>query len=235
MGLSWHRVELSREPVIIEGVRAELVRFLAGVRLSPERLDPVLGDRRHALVVENPWDFPIRGRVFIVEPGGMSDGSGARDRSWRITPRVVAFSLDAGQRHEEPIELAFGASEEAGWVRSVFDVQLVADEEYPLLRIPRRVEIASDDLGLEVVAYRAGGSVSVHAVVTNRSASPRSVEMAVVAAGASRERATVNGLNRGETAERRFLMNAVSPGARISVGLTEPTTGVRLTRTIEAP
>ena len=130
---------------------------------------------------------------------------------------------------------AVGASEEAGWVRSVFDVQLVADEEYPLLRIPRRVEIASDDLGLEVVAYRAGGSVSVHAVVTNRSASPRSVEMAVVAAGASRERATVNGLNRGETAERRFLMNAVSPGARISVGLTEPTTGVRLTRTIEAP
>ncbi|MCC5822217.1 MAG: hypothetical protein LAT64_09590 [Phycisphaerales bacterium] len=236
LGTSWHRIALSREPVIIEGVRADLVRFLAGVRLTPERLNPVMGGRRHALVIENPWDFPIRGRVFIVEPGGLSEGTAGRDRSWQIAPRVVAFSLDAGQRREEPIELSFGAGQETGWAEAIFDVQLFADEEYTLLRVPRRIEIASEDLDMEVVAYRApGGRVSVHAVVTNRSDRPRSVELAAVAAGASRERATINGLNRGETGERRFMLEGVAPGARISVGLTEPDTGVRLTRTIDAP
>lgn len=236
IGAVGHRVELSREPVVIEGVRAELVRFLAGLRLDPGRFNPTLGQRRHALVIENPWDFPVRGRIFIVEPGGMSGGAAGRDRSWQLTPRVIPFALNANERREEPIEIAFGAGQEAGWTEVVFDVQLTADEEYPLLRVSRRMEVASEDLELEVVAYRAeGGAVSVHAVVTNRSGDPRSVELAAVAMGSSRERATINGLARGETGERRFLMFGLAPGARISVGLTEPKTGVRLTRTITAP
>jgi hypothetical protein len=236
-GLAWHRVELSREPVIIEGVRTDLVRFLAALRLMPDRFNPVLGERPHTLVIENPWTFPIRGRVFIVEPGGMSRGTAGRDRSWQITPRVVSFSLDAGQTMEQPIDLAFGAGQEAGWTDVVFDVQLFADEEYPLLRATRRMELAAEDLELDIVAYRSGntGAVSVHAVVTNRSQEARSVEIAAIAPGASRERATINGLARGETGERRFMLFGLAPGARISVGLTEPKTGVRLMRTIEAP
>lgn len=246
MGLSTHRVALSREPVIIEGVRAELVRFLASVRITPERLNPILGEREHRLVVDNPWTFPIRGRVFIVEPGGLSAGTGGRDRSWEITPRVLAFSVDAGQEWSAPVDIAFGAGQETGWTEAVFDVQLSADEEYALLRVPRRLEIASEDLELTAVAYRStaaeggqaagvAGAVSVHVIVTNRSGEPRSVELAAVGVGAPRERATVNGLEAGLSAERRFLMFGLAPGTRISVGLTEPTTGIRLTQTIEAP
>lgn len=243
MGLSTHRIALSREPVIIEGVRAELVRFLASVRLTPQRLSPVLGEREHRLVINNPWPFPVRGRVFIVEPGGLSAGTGARDRSWEITPRVLAFSIDAGQEWSAPVELAFGAGQETGWTEAIFDVQLSADQEYALLRVPRRVEIVSEDLDLTAVAYRStagdgpasAGAVSVHVIVTNRSAEPRSVEIAAVALDAARERATINALGPGQSAERRFLMFGLPPGARISVGLTEPTSGTRLTRTIEAP
>lgn len=235
MNLSWHRVELSREPVIIEGVRADLVRFLARVRLTPERLDPVLGHRDHALVVENPWPFPIRGRVYIVEPGGLSEGTGGRDRSWEITPRVVPFSIEPGATHEEKVTLLFGAGRESGWTPVVFDVQLAADQEYPLLRVPRRVAIVSEDLQLRVVAYRVGDSVAVHAMVTNTSQEPRSVDLATVAPGVARERASINGLNRGQTAERRFLLRGLTPGVRISIGLTETATGQRLTRTIDAP
>lgn len=244
MGLSTHRIALSREPVIIEGVRAELVRFLSSVRFSPERLNPVLGEREHRLVIDNPWPFPVRGRVFIVEPGGLSSGTGGRDRSWEITPRVLAFSIDAGQSWSAPVGIAFGASQETGWTEAVFDVQLSADEEYALLRVPRRIEIASEDLELTAVAYRAtgaeagaggAGAVSVHVIVTNRSDEPQSVELAAVAVGAARERATVNGLEKGQSVERRFLLFGLAPGARISVGLTEPSTGTRLTRTIETP
>jgi len=236
-GLAWHRVELSREPVIIEGVRADLVRFLAGLRFTPDRFNPVLGQRGHALVIENPWSLPIRGRVFIVEPGGMSRGISGRDRSWQITPRVIAFSLDAGQSMEQPIDLIFGAGQESGWTEVIFDAQLFADEEYPLLRSTRRMELAAEDLELDVVAYRAdpNGAVSVHAIVTNRSQQARTLEIAAIAPGASRERTTINGLARGETGERRFLLTGLAPGARISVGLNEPKTGIRLTRTIEAP
>jgi Fe2+ transport system protein FeoA len=235
MGLSTHRIALSREPIMIEGVRADLVRFLASVRLAPERLSPVLGAREHRLVINNPWPFPVRGRVFIVEPGGLSAGTGGRDRSWEVAPRVFPFSIDAGQEWSAPVEIAFGAGQETGWTDAVFDIQLSADEEYALLRVPRRVEIDSEDLELTAVAYRSAGAVSVHAIVTNRSDDARSVELAAVAAGAARERATVNALNKGQSAERRFLLFGLAPGTRISVGLTEPATGTRLTRTIEAP
>ncbi len=239
-GRAWHRVELSRDPVVIEGVRADLFRFLTALRLDPDRLEPTGGMRRHDLHIHNPWPFPIRGRVFIVEPGGMSEGLSGRDRSWRISPRVVPFSLDAGQTARQPIELAFGAAQESGWTDVVLDVQLFADEEYPTLRVIRGMELASENLELEVVAYRVGGvgsagPVAVHAVVTNRSPEARSVEIAAIAPGASRGRATINGLARAETGERRFLLPDLPPGTRISVGLTEPKTGVRLTRTVEAP
>lgn len=235
-GLSWHRVELSREPVIIEGVRTDLLRFFSSVRLTPDRLHPVLDRQRGQLTIENPWSFPIRGRVFIVEPGGLSAGPEGRDRTWAVTPRVVPFSLDAGQTHTEPIELSFGAGQEAGWLPAVFDIQLFADQEYPMLRVPRRMEIISDDLDLRVVAYRTeAGAVSLHAIVTNTSGQARSVELAAITPGAGRERATINGLAHGKTAERRFLIPGVTPGAQISVGLTEPKTGVRLTRTVTAP
>ncbi len=247
-GRAWHRVELSREPVIIEGVRADLFRFLTALRLDPDRLEPVAGRRRHDLHIHNPWTFPIRGRVFIVEPGGMSEGASGRDRSWQISPRVVPFSLDAGQTVQHPIELTFGVAQESGWTDVVLDVQLFADEEYQTLRVKRGVRLASEDLELEVVVYRVdgqggsgggggggGGGVVVHALVTNRSGQARSVEIATIAPGASRGRATINGLARAETGERRFVLPDLPPGTRISVGLTEPQTGVRLTRTVEAP
>jgi hypothetical protein len=236
LGVSWHRVALSREPVIVEGVRADLLRFMAGVRLTPDRLEPVLDRQRAALTVSNPWAYPIRGRVFIVEPGGLSAGPEGRDRSWSVTPRVVPFALDAGQTLTEPVDVAFGAGQESGWIPAVFDVQLFADQEYPMLRVPRRMRIDSQDLALDVTAYRTdSGAVAVHAIVTNRSDESRSVDLAAVAAGAARERATINGLPESATAQRRFLIDNVEPGARISVGLTERTTGIRLTKTIDAP
>lgn len=236
IGMAWHRVPLSREPVFIEGVRVDLVRLLASVRLTPDRIDARLGERGHELVVHNPWTLPVRGKVFIVEPGGMSRGIAGKDRSWRVVPRVVPFSIDAGMTHRAPVQIAFGAAQESGWVPVIMDVQLFADEEYPMLRVQRRMAIDSTDLGIELVAVRTGaGLVSVDALVTNRSDRARSVELAAVAPGASRERATINGLSPGESATRRFLLAGVSPGGRVSVGLTEPETGARILRSIQAP
>jgi hypothetical protein len=235
-GVARHSVALSREPVVIEGVHPELLRFMAGLRLTPERLDPVLDRQRVALTVANPWPYPVRGRVFIVEPGGLSAGPAGRDRSWTVNPRVVPFALDAGQTLTEPIDLSFGAAQESGWIPAIFDVQLTADQEYPMLRVPKRLRIAADDLDLHLTAFRtASGAISVHAIVTNRGASARSLDLAAVAPGAARARATINGLPEAATAQRRFLVDPVPPGTPISVGLTERTTGVRLTRTIDAP
>lgn len=236
IGMSWHRVPLTREPVMIEGVRTELVEFLASVRLTPGRLEPVLGLRTHELELRNPWSFPVRGKVFIVEPGGLSRGVTGRDRTWTVSPRVVSFSVDAGKTLRRAVELQFGAGQESGWIPAVLDVQLSADEEYPVLRVDRRMELASDTLGVELVARRlADGGLVIDALVTNRGGDAVTIDLAAIATGTARERATMNGLTPGETAGRRFVMSGVEPGQRVSVSLSESKSGTRLLRSVLAP
>lgn len=228
-----YHVPLSREPVIIDGVDAPYFALLASVRLDPERMDPILGERTHDLVIDNPFPVPVRGKVFIVEPGGLSEGVSGRDRSWQVTPRVVPFVVDAFGTTRVPIEILFGAAQRTGHIPAVFDVQVSSDRDYPTARVARWASIDSEQITVEATAVRSGDDVVVRAFVTNLGEGTRSADLVAFAPGAPRVRAQIRGITEGVTMERRFILEGVPRGQSISVSLIEPTTGERLLRVIE--
>ncbi len=230
-----HRIELTREPMLLAGVNAPLVAALASVRLEPGRLEPTIGGRVHDLVMDNAFPVPVRAKVFIVEPGGLSEGIANRDRSWLIEPRVVPLVIEPGAQSRVPVEIGFGAAQESGWLPAVFDVQISADAEYAPARVRGWLRLEDPTLSIEVTAARFGDDVVIHAFVTNAGDVSRAADLVAFAPGSARERSAVREIAAGSTITRRMTVAGVAPGTRVSVALTEPKTGVRLMKSIDAP
>ncbi len=239
-----HSVAIADAPVFVEGVNTGLARFTASLRLEPSFVPS--SSTRHDLeiVLSNPWREPISGRLLVLEPGRLSDGAAERDRTWRVSPRQVEFSIGAGDRVTLPITLTFGAMEEAGPKMLVADVDLEGRPEYGRLRLRAPFEIGLPDLGLDL-SYRVapggplgGDDVVVEAVVANHGSAPVTLELTAFAPpgnGFARSRATVSGLEPGESAVRRFPFTGGAArlrGQAILVGVQDTASGARLNRSV---
>jgi len=238
-----HTIPVGNEPRFIEGVDADLIRFLARVRLEPPLLEARAGEARHDLVMSNPWRGSIRGRYFILEPGGgLLDGEAmvrAR-RSWRLTPRQRSFVVPGRDELAMPVEVSFSPAEESGPRELVLDVDLSAEEDYGLVRLIRPIEVGLSEAQLDV-SYRRGPGPSgpdlvVEARVTNTSGEPFTVDLFARIPGFPRDRATIAGLDPGSSATRVFpFAGAVDAmaGQRVHVAAVIEETGGRLTRSVE--
>jgi len=234
-GVSLHTVGLTREPVLLAGVDTRYIETLASVRLDPGTLGPRIGQRRHDLVVENPYDAPIQGKAFIVEPGGYSLGIEGRDRTWSIQPRVISVVVPGGETVRRPVDVSFGASQRSGWLEALVDIEFADREAMPPARVARWMRIESADLDLDVSARRAGGGLIVDVFVTNRSEVARSVDLAAFVPGSARRRSSVPGVLPGATANRRYVFRDAPANALVSVALTEPGGPTRLLERVEVP
>lgn len=233
--MSLHEVALSREPVLVTGVDTRYIETLASVRLSPWTLEPRIGQRRHELVLENPYDAPIQGKAFLVEPGGYSKGIDGRDRTWSIEPRVIPMVVPGRGIGRFPIDLSFGASQQSGWLAALIDVEFADRDTMPAARLTRWLRIDSPEFDLAITAYRRGPDIVVHAFVTNRSGEPRSADLAAFVPGSARERSSIPGVLPGATAHRRYVFRDAQPGVGVSVALTEPAGDTRLLERVELP
>ncbi|MEQ8770826.1 MAG: hypothetical protein RIB60_10000 [Phycisphaerales bacterium] len=202
-----HRLELTGEPVVIEGVDAELLRFLASVRLEPGLVRATPGAHAHALVFDNPWSFPLRGRFFILEPGGHSSDDTPIDRTWVIGPRVSEFAAAGGAEGRVPLSIAFGAAQKTGARELVVDFQLGGSAGRGV-RARRTFELGIEDL--RMTAYERAGpgigdDVILQVEVTNLSGEPRTIDLVGVAAGQPKARASIASLEAGRTAVRALV------------------------------
>ncbi len=221
-----HRVVLTDEPVIIEGVDPELLRFLASVRLEPGFVRANPGSHAHELVFENPWSFPLRGRFFVLEPGGHSSGDTPIDRTWVIAPRVSEFAAAGGTEGRAPLSVAFGAAQRTGARELVVDFQLGGHSGRGV-RARRTFELGIEDLGL--TAYERAGpdigdDVVLQVEVTNLSDQARTIELVGVASGQPKARATVASLEPGRTAVRALVFY----GARADLAGRDAVVGLSL-------
>lgn len=236
LGLPVHRVRVPRAPVIIEGVNIPLVRFLSGIRLTPDSIEARSGIHDHELVLTNPWAYPISGRVYIVEPGGYTQGSGKIDRSWELSPRVVPFTIESGGVLRAPIELSFSAGELSGMKPLVFDVELTTDEQYPLMRVNRRIELGYEGLEIQSSARSLGnGATEVTVAVTNRTNLVQNIDLVAVPVREARSRASVSGLEPGAVMSRRFVFRKTEPGDTVLIGLTVRDDDIRVNTTVKIP
>ncbi|MCE7967906.1 MAG: hypothetical protein DYG94_04065 [Leptolyngbya sp. PLA3] len=233
--LPTHEVPVGSAPVFVEGVDAGLVRFIHALQLDPAMLSARNGGGRHNIVLENPWSVPLRGELYIVEPGGFSSPNRGIDRSWQIDPRVIPFAIDPGERVVVPIDVIFSPFEEAGPRDFVFDVELTAEREYGTIRINRPVEIGAPGLRMRV-SYRlgpgAGGPhVFVDADVMNTGPEPVTFRLTAQASGFPRDSASITALAPRQTARRTFVFPEAAEklsGLSVYVSLSVPESDIRL-------
>lgn len=236
IGVGMHHIEITRAPIFVEGVNAELVRFLGSLGITPDVLVSRSGMHHHELRIRNPWDIPVSGRVFIVEPGGYTGDADAIDRSWEINPRVIPFELAPGESDTLRVDFAYSLGELAGAKELVFDVRLHADREYPTLRVRRTIELALPGVEMTLAARRnEAGITVVSAEVVHQLEDEQHFELIAIAPGEPRIRRTINGLGSGQRATRRFAFTRPVPGDEISVVLIPRDPGARLNKSIPVP
>ncbi|MEM1184335.1 MAG: hypothetical protein AAGI53_04950 [Planctomycetota bacterium] len=238
-----HEITLGNEPMFVEGIDADLIRFLSGVRLDPPLLEARVGERQHDIVIDNPWSGSVRGRMFILEPGGgllEGDAMLRARRSWKIAPRQRSFVVSGRSEYRGPVGITFSPAEESGPRDLIIDVELSAEEDYGLVRLVRPIEIGLTEADL-AVSYRrgpgpGGPDLVIEAQVTNSADTSISVELFARAPGYPRERAIIAELGPGESATRVFpYLDAIDKvnGQRIHVAAVIEETGGRLTRSMK--
>ncbi len=235
-----HVVHLDEAPVFLEGVDVELARFVSTVRLDPSFVRPTLGEREHAIVVQNPWPELVTGRLAIVEPGGGVDN---RDSSWRVTPRRSEFSIVPGGSVRIPITVGFGPAEESGVKDFVLDFRLETRKDYGTLRVRTPLEIGLKSINLELTsrsAPNAGGpDLIVEAQVTNLGDQPLTAELTAYTpadTGFARSKASVSALPPGKSAVFRFPFVGGTEklrGRSVIVAIQDVETGLRVNRAIK--
>jgi len=234
-GAQQARVTITTEPVFIEGVDVELLRFLSSMRLDPPFLASTVVQHDGAIEIFNPWEVPVVGRLAITEPGGFVPGVG-RDDSWRFQPRAFSFDVAPGETQRFPIGIEFSISQEAGWERMVVDLAFEARRMYRLTHeIPFEVGVKELRVELDQRWVDGGKTLIVGATLQNLGETDKTLEIAAFAPGVGRRSASVGRLPPGERVERQFTYeNARSlVGKSVSITVTDAETRDRVNKAVE--
>lgn len=224
-----HLIELGDAPVFIKGIDVELLQFRAAMRLDPPFIPARAEKHRVELVIENPWSIGITGRLRVAQP-----------EDWTILPRVMQINLAPGATARLPIDLSFNLGEEAGTFDVVAEVELRAEQLYPLQRLPMSLEIGLPSVELlpsfryeRVNAQRTDVLVMVR--VINLTDKPLTMQAFAQAPGYKSYDAPISELGAGASITRFFRFeNGGSrlKGRKIRVGLKEQDGTGRLNKTL---
>lgn len=223
-----HVIPIGDSPVFIEDVDVDLVGFVASFHVEPHLVPSTNEEHVVDIVLDNPWPMTISGSLYITEPGGAPPGGGAPDRSWRISPRDVRFSIKPGERARLPVSIAFSPYEEAGPRELIAQAQVSADRNLPLVRLAAPFEIGLDHLKLDAT-YRyadAGGhsSLVIEVVVTNTGDAPVLAELRAFPPDMARIKLPAMSVPPGRSIERRFVIAQDVESLRgrtVSINLSE--------------
>ncbi|MDF1809330.1 MAG: hypothetical protein P1U42_06510 [Phycisphaerales bacterium] len=236
LGLPVHQIKVGRSPLIIHGINTQLVRFLNSIELSPNKLQSQSGVHKHELMLHNPWPLTIRGKIYIVEPGGYTGSSGDIDRSWEIQPRVVPFVLDADESRNVPIDIAYSLGELAGMKALTYDVEISADTDYPLMRVQREIELGLEGIDMRLAARKGADGITVVTVqVTNSLSVEQDFEVTAIPPNEARLRKSISAIKPGEKISREFAFTKANSGDQIIVALILRESSIRLNKSVIVP
>lgn len=232
-------VRVGETPVFIEGVDAYLAMFASSIRLDPRFIPSVVTQHDHRLSFTNPWPVRISGQLQLKER--VTDGS--QGREWTISPRgVIEFVAAPGERVTIPVALSFGPGQPAGEKEFLVIAKVLADRQYPPLRLRTSVEVGltTIELSPEVSVGPGidGPDVYVIATITNRDTRSRTLRLEAVTRGVPTQQLQISDLPPGETIYRRFVFrnaSAALSGKRIAVSVSDVEAAERLNRSVQVP
>ncbi|MFT3686713.1 MAG: hypothetical protein QM783_17635 [Phycisphaerales bacterium] len=238
-GTGRHIIPVTGSPVVVEGIDAHLVRFIAEVKIAPSFIPAVVATHDCEIVLKNPWSTRITGDVQLIPP---ETGSRAQ-RDWSFAPLTpIAFSIAPGQTARLPFSFIFTSVEEAGPKPVQLLVRLSADRPYPPMRIGKSINVGLEDLDLAVTAALGpredGPNVIVTTTVTNSGRLTRTLQVSSHASGFATQSQPIIDLAPGETAVRRFILpNAAEAlaGRKVRVLLVDVDGAERLNKYAVVP
>ncbi len=228
-----YRIPIGSTPSYIQGINPRIAQFRAALKVNPEFLSARVERHVANIVVQNPWPVAASGRIRLPELPG-----------WEINPRSTSFALGPGETREYPVELYFGLSEESGVRHIPAEVELIADQSYPMLRIPLKLEIGLKEVDLRTnyrFAQNEAGEwkdIIVDITVQNLASTAQTFEILCRAGGYVDNQSAISRLPASDSATRQFrYADGASnlAGGRIRVTLLEKADTGRLNKTIEIP
>ncbi len=234
-----YRLPVTDSPVFIEGVDAELIAFLASLRLTPAFLRSQEMDHEVQLTFRNPWPTALAGRASIVSPGG-AGRDGTLDRSWSIVPRTLEMYAAAGEEQSIAFRIGFSAANEAGLHELVLDLDVASTRPYRRIRASIPFEIGVEHMRADVTHRFAGASppydVIVETRIVNLGDEPLTLEVAGYAPGFRRQMASIGTLQPGQAATRHLIFPRASEilrGQSVAVRVEDLDSHARITKAID--
>jgi hypothetical protein len=206
-GTGRHVIPVTGSPVIVEGIDAHLVKFIADVRIAPAFIPAVVATHDCEILLKNPWSTRITGDIQLIPP----EVGSRSQRDWSFAPSTpIAFSIAPGQTARLPFSFIFSSVEEAGAKPIQLLVRLSADRPYPPMRIGKSITVGLEDLDLNVTANLGpredGPNVIITTTVTNSGRLTRTLQLSSHAVGFATQSQPIVDLAPGETAVRRFIL-----------------------------
>ena len=230
-------IEVGESPVFIEGVDPYLALFAGSFRLEPRFVPAEVAEHDHRILITNPWPIRISGKIQLKEADTAAGGG-----DWTITPNVMDFEVAPGQQAELPLTLAFGPNQLAGTKEFVIVARVLADRQYPPVRLKTDVEVGLQDLELIPEAHRSptpdGPDVVVVAAVTNKGNRPRTLRLETAARKTPSQQLQISDLPPGQTSFQRFVFRGAAQaltGRRVVVTLTDSEGAARLNKSVVVP
>lgn len=235
-------IPITDEPLFIEGVDTELARLIANLRFEPELIESSQTPHEHSVIITNPWNQPIAGRITLIEPGGSSTDTlsqSDRERRWRVSPRHARIAIAPNQTDRIPFTISLGPGEETGPKQFTIRLELSTGVDYPPIEVQRIATVGHNTLRLDLSAsIQPDNTLVVEAALTNTGKQELDLNLVAFAPGRPRSPASISRLPAGNQAVRRFVFpNAAAQlkGQRIIVGATVPETGIYLNSSILVP
>lgn len=223
---------LTQTPMFIEGINLPLARFRARFKITPPFIESTHALHPHSLHLSNPWPRTITGKLRITGP-----------KRWTVLPRIINFSIPAGQTKQFPIEIAFPVDELAGPKRITARFELDADRLYKLdLGTPVTIGLKgvtfNATLNLQSVPNQEQMDIVITTVVKNTSNENRSFYAFMMPRGVTQQTRIISPLRPGQTVIKRFRLPNLSKklsGIPIRVGLRETNGPANLNQRLVVP
>ncbi|MCP3903450.1 MAG: hypothetical protein GY715_07415 [Planctomycetes bacterium] len=227
-----HEVPVTDLPVFVEHIDLPLAQFRAGFAIEPAFVASKHRVHDAQLVLHNPWQVGISGRIHLHETADC-----------RIKPRSREFALRAGETVRLPVTIVFDRSIIAGPKRLDADVQLSAGRDHNLrvhteLNVGWREIEHSASWTLALNATTGTQELIISQAVTNRGDRVLHLDAFVVARGVGQNRRVIASLQPGATAIKTFRIPGDASefaGRRFRVGVSERGGIAQLNRIVTIP
>ncbi|MDD4892056.1 MAG: NEW3 domain-containing protein, partial [Phycisphaerae bacterium] len=205
-------VTAGKLPFFLDGTDPRLARLRASVKMDPPFVPSTYRKHTRRVRFTNTFTTPVSGKMTLHFPA-----------NWEVHPRIIPFSVQAGETFSRDIDIRFPYNAEAGTKLLTIDFALDAERAYRV-QMSTKFEFGLGDVDVTTLTqWLPDDELLVTMNVTNRSDARLDLFCFVVAPDLPRQERVIAGLPPAGAAAKSFRIPAARGlvGKSIRVGLRE--------------